>query len=117
MKLLHRQPGSVNLMKSQTPLFTAVLTLERGYREEEFEWHENHDHLFQIIEGATMYEIGGSPRNGRRTGPGEWRAPDSKGAISVPLKKGDILLIPRGTPHRQTTLEMVSFMLISPVAS
>ena len=117
MKCLHQKPGSTNLMNSRTSLFTAILTVERGYSEEEFEWHENHDHLFQIIDGATIYEIGGSPRNARRTEPGEWRAPDSKGAIAVPLTKGDMLLIPRGTPHRQKTLEMVTFMLISPMGA
>jgi mannose-6-phosphate isomerase-like protein (cupin superfamily) len=30
------------------------------------------------------------------------------------LKKGDMLTIPRGTPHRRTTAESVTLLLISP---
>jgi len=114
IEALRKRPGNTNLVDSTTLPFTAVLAVEAGYREKEFEWHENYDHVFQILDGTTVYEIGGTPKDGRSTGSGEWRASDSEGAVAVKLNKGDMLVIPRGTPHRQSTAETVTFMLISP---
>lgn len=114
VEALRRRPGNASLLDSTTLPFTVVLAVEAGYREKQFEWHENYDHVFHILDGTTVYEIGGTPKGGRSTGPGEWRAADSEGAVAVNLNKGDMLVIPRGTPHRQSTPETVTFMLISP---
>jgi mannose-6-phosphate isomerase-like protein (cupin superfamily) len=35
----------------------------------------------------------------------------------VTLNKGDIITIPRGTPHRRTTTASVTFLLLSPTGS
>ena len=45
--------------------------------------------------------------------PGEWLAKECEGARKVVLKKGDMLLIPRNTPHKRSTAGTVTFMLIS----
>jgi mannose-6-phosphate isomerase-like protein (cupin superfamily) len=47
-------------------------------------------------------------------GPGEWHAPESDGATTLTLKKGDMLIVPRGTPHKQSTEKSVTFYHISP---
>jgi mannose-6-phosphate isomerase-like protein (cupin superfamily) len=114
IEALRKRPGNTNLVDSTTLSFTIVVAVEAGYREKQFEWHENYDHVFHILDGTTIYEIGGTPKDGRSAGPGEWRATDSEGAITVKLNKGDMLVIPRRTPHRQSTPETVTFMLISP---
>jgi|ERR1017187_5988644 quercetin dioxygenase-like cupin family protein len=93
---------------------TASLVNEAVYQEKEFEWHEAKDHIFIGLRGETVYEIGGSPTLPYRISSEEWRAPASKGAVSVTLKPGDMLTIPRGTPHRQSTDRAASFLLISP---
>jgi quercetin dioxygenase-like cupin family protein len=80
----------------------------------EFEWHEGRDHIVQIIDGSTLYEVGGTPKGGRNTKPGEWLAPTSTGSKSILLGKGDILVLPRGTPHKRSTEDAVTFYLISP---
>ena len=111
---LRKRPGNRTLVDSKALPFTVVVAVEAGYREKQFEWHENYDHVFHILDGTTVYEIGGMPKDGRSTGPGEWRAAVSEGAVAGKLNKGDMLVIPRGTPHRQSTPETVTFMLISP---
>ena len=63
--------------------------------------------------GKTVYELGGTPENGHSTKPGEWLAPTSQGAKTVTLKKGDVLVIPRNTPHKRSTVGSVTFYLIS----
>ncbi|HEY1766939.1 MAG TPA: twin-arginine translocation signal domain-containing protein [Terracidiphilus sp.] len=104
-------PGNKNLVGYKG--LTVVLTTEKMKSGKEFEWHEGRDHVFHILEGSTVYEIGGTPKNGHSTGPGEWLAPESEGATTYTLNKGDMLVIRRGTAHKRTTKESVTFMLIS----
>jgi mannose-6-phosphate isomerase-like protein (cupin superfamily) len=103
--------GSKNLVTSPATLM--VISEETKKAGKEFEWHETRDHVFQVLDGATKYEVGGTPKGGHQTKPGEWLAPESEGAKVVELKKGDFLFIPRGTPHKRTTEGSVSLLLIS----
>jgi mannose-6-phosphate isomerase-like protein (cupin superfamily) len=114
VKSLATKGGNHNLV-DQTAGFpnAVVLSTEIAKSAKEFEWHEGHDHIFVILDGATVYELGGTPKNGRNTKPGEWLAPDAEGATKVALKKGDILTIPRGVLHRRSTSGSVTFVLIS----
>ncbi len=116
-KALHAAPGDKSLVKSDALPFTMVLTTETAKSAKEFEWHEGRDHILQILEGTTVYEVGGTPKNGRNTKPGEWLAPISEGATKVTLKKGDTLVIPRNTPHKRSTSGSVTFTLISPMGA
>jgi mannose-6-phosphate isomerase-like protein (cupin superfamily) len=109
--------GNNNLVDARTMPCTVVLTTEVAKSAKEFEWHEGRDHLLQILEGTTVYEVGGTPNDGRNTKPGEWLAPAAVGAATLTLKKGDMLVIPRGTPHRRSTAESVTFLLISPMGT
>ncbi|MFP5211283.1 MAG: cupin domain-containing protein [Acidobacteriota bacterium] len=111
LKALEAAPGNNNLVTD--PGVVVILTVEKDKSAKEFEWHEHRDHIFQIHEGSTVYELGGTPKNGRNIRPGEWLAPESDGAQKVTLHKGDMLLVPRGTPHRRTTHGSVTLTLIS----
>jgi mannose-6-phosphate isomerase-like protein (cupin superfamily) len=113
LKSLQAAPGSKQLVGSKTSPFTVVVGVETKKGAKEFEYHEHRDHIFQVLEGTTQYELGGTPQKPRTTGPGEWLAPGSEGSTSFTLHKGDMLVIPRGTPHKRTTTESVSFTLIS----
>lgn len=113
IEALEAKPG--NKMLSSERNFTMVLTSEKNAAAKEFEWHEHRDHIFYIYEGSTIYELGGTPQKAHRTRPGEWLAPASEGAAKVTLQKGDYLVIPRGTPHKRTTPESVTFMLTAPM--
>jgi mannose-6-phosphate isomerase-like protein (cupin superfamily) len=115
MKALEAKPGNDNLFASKE--FTVVLSTETAKSAKEFEWHENRDHVLLILDGSTVYEVGGTPKDGRNTKPGEWLAPAAEGATTLTLKKGDMLVIPRGTLHKRSTAESVTFFLISPMGS
>ena len=117
-KALHEKPGNNNLVMQAAGFPCAVvMTTEAHASAKEFEWHEGRDHVVQIIDGSTLYEIGGTPKNGRNTKPGEWLAPVSEGSKSMLLGKGDMLVIPRGTPHKRSTVDSVTFYLISSYGS
>jgi quercetin dioxygenase-like cupin family protein len=112
-KKVQATPGNDNLFANAALPLTIVMTTEEKKAGKEFEYHEGRDHIFQILEGSTSYELGGTPQNARNTKPGEWLAPASQGAATVKLHKGDMLVIPRGTPHKRTTADSVTFILIS----
>jgi mannose-6-phosphate isomerase-like protein (cupin superfamily) len=109
---IQANPGTNTLVDEIT--FTVALTVEKNKVPKEFEWHEGRDHIFQILDGSTVIEVGGTPKNAHSTKPGEWLAPDSENAVKLTLNKGDMLVIARGVPHRRTTAGSVTFMLISP---
>src|SRR5580698_9188423 len=103
IRTLQVKPGNENLYVSQKLPFTVVLTTEEKKSAKEFEYHEGRDHIFHILDGSTKYELGGTPKDPHSPKPGEWLAPASEGATTLTLNKGDMLVIPRGTPHKRST--------------
>lgn len=91
-----------------------ALTTETAFEAKEYEWHEYRDHIFYILDGSTMLEVGGTPGGTHKLRPGEWLAPTSAGAAKVTLNQGDMLIIPRGTVHKRTTTGHATFFLIAP---
>ena len=112
MKALDASPGNNNLVEGKN--FTVVLTVETAKSAKEFEWHEGRDHILLVLDGETVYQVGGTPNGAHSIGPGEWHAPEAEGATTLTLKKGDMLVIPRGTLHKRSTAQTVTFFLISP---
>jgi mannose-6-phosphate isomerase-like protein (cupin superfamily) len=110
----HTHLGEHYLYQPNSFPLSIAMTTQETHSAGEFEYHEGRDHIFLILEGATKFEVGGKPRDARNTKPGEWLAPASEGATVFEVKKGDMLVIPRGTPHRQSTEREVTWMLISP---
>jgi mannose-6-phosphate isomerase-like protein (cupin superfamily) len=111
LKAVQANHGTKNLLTSPGTL--VILNEETKKAAKEFEWHATRDHVFQVLDGETKYELGGTPKGAHETKPGEWLAPESEGAKTVILKKGDYLFVPRMTPHKRTTDGSVSLLLIS----
>jgi mannose-6-phosphate isomerase-like protein (cupin superfamily) len=111
-KIVRANPGNKTLYQGSN--LAIVMTSEAAKSGAEFEWHESRDHIFRILDGATTYELGGTPQNAHSPRPGEWLAPASNGATTVELRAGDVLVVRRGTPHKRTTKERVTLVLISP---
>jgi quercetin dioxygenase-like cupin family protein len=91
-----------------------ALTTETAFQAKEYEWHEYRDHIFYVLDGTTSLEVGGTPGGTHKLRPGEWLAPTCTGAATVAVNKGDMLIIPRGTPHKRTTTGHATFFLIAP---
>jgi hypothetical protein len=114
MKALDAKPGDNRLYTSTAIPVQIILTTEKHKSAAEFEWHEGRDHIVQIIDGSTLYEVGGTPTGTKvMPGTGEWHATGSTGSKSILMMKGDMLVIPRGTLHKRSTEDSVTFMLIS----
>ena len=112
-KAVQAKPGNNNLATLKET--TVVMTTEVAHAAREFEWHQQRDHIIQILDGSTLYELAGTPKgtHGNNGKAGEFLAPESEAPTKITLNKGDMLTIPRGTPHRRTTTGSVTFLLIS----
>jgi quercetin dioxygenase-like cupin family protein len=113
IKALDAKPGDNRLYDSKSIPEQIILTVEKHKSATEFEWHEGRDHLLYVLDGSTLYEVGGTPTGTKVMGPGEWHATGSTGSKSIVLAKGDMLLIPRGTLHKRSTEDSVTFLLVS----
>jgi len=77
------------------------------------EVHDAAEDVFLILEGTAIFVLGGKLDSPQETQPGEWRAPGIAGGKEFRVNKGDILIVPRGTPHRRITAGLdVTLMLI-----
>jgi mannose-6-phosphate isomerase-like protein (cupin superfamily) len=63
------------------------------------EIHEKETDIFYVIDGSATIIVGGTAVESRQTRPGQLTAKDIQGGESHDLKKGDVLVIPAGTPH------------------
>ena len=48
--------------------------------------------------------MGGTLEAPREVEPGEWRGPHIVGGRQYEVKKGDLIIVPRGTPHQRSTI-------------
>ena len=115
IKAMHDGPVNNTIVTDKN--FTIILTVEIAKNAPEFEYHEGRDHVLYILDGTTVYEVGGTPKGAHSTRPGEWLAPESEGAATYKMKKGDMLVLPRGTPHKRLTEGSVTLLLVSPMGA
>jgi mannose-6-phosphate isomerase-like protein (cupin superfamily) len=63
------------------------------------EVHRDETDIFYVMEGSATFVTGGTVTDGRSTGPGQIRGSGIHGGQSHTLSKGDVIVIPKGTPH------------------
>ena len=63
------------------------------------EIHEKETDIFYVMDGSATIVVGGTAVEPRQTRPGQMTAKDIQDGQSYNLKKGDVLVIPAGTPH------------------
>ncbi len=113
LKEVQSSHGVKTLLTPKGTDVTMMINEESGKAAKECEYHAKRDHVFQVLDGETTYQLGGTPKSPREIKPGEFLAPDADGYKTFLLKKGDYLLVPRMTPHRRITQGSVSLLLIS----
>ena len=68
------------------------------------EAHDKADDIYYVVEGSATLTIGGRLDEPKEIQPGEWRGPRIIGGQTVEAKKGDLIMVPRGTPHQRSTM-------------
>ncbi len=69
----------------------------------EAEVHDRADDVYYILEGKATLMLGGTLDAPREISPGEWRSKTVTGNQTIEVAKGDLIIVPRGTPHRRST--------------
>jgi mannose-6-phosphate isomerase-like protein (cupin superfamily) len=68
------------------------------------ELHDASDDVYYVLEGTATLTLGGKlDAAAREVEPGEWRG-KIVGGQNVEIKKGDLIIVPRGTPHERNTV-------------
>ena len=66
------------------------------------EVHDASDDIYYVLEGEATLMLGGTLVEPNEISPGEWRAKTATGGETVRIKKGDLVVVPRGTRHQRT---------------
>lgn len=68
------------------------------------EVHDLSDDIYYVLRGTATLMLGGTLVDASEISPGEWRAKTAIGGRSVLIKKGDLVIVPRGTRHQRTVV-------------
>jgi mannose-6-phosphate isomerase-like protein (cupin superfamily) len=63
------------------------------------ELHVKETDVFHVLEGEATFVTGGTMVGVKETGPGQQLGTDIQGGQTHHLTKGDVIVIPAGTPH------------------
>lgn len=103
-KTLEKQPG--NKAEDIVPLAGVqmrVAVFHDEKREGDMnELHDSSDDIYYVLDGEATLMLGGTLDNPNEVSPGEWRAKTATGGQAVTIKKGDLIVVPRGTRHQRT---------------
>lgn len=67
------------------------------------ELHDASDDVYYVLEGGATLVLGGRLDSPKEAEPGEWRSPRIIDGKTYEIKKGDLVVVPRGTPHQRST--------------
>ena len=114
MKTLEKKPGNTNedvVPPAGVQMRVAVFHDEK--RENDLiEVHDTADDIYYVIDGTATLLLGGSLIAANEISPGEWRSKTSTGGEKVSIKKGDLIVVPRGTPHQRTATGKTFSMIL-----
>jgi glc operon protein GlcG len=63
------------------------------------EVHEQDADIIYVLDGSAVFVTGGEIVGGKTIAPGEIRGTDVKGGETRTISKGDVIIVPAGTPH------------------
>jgi mannose-6-phosphate isomerase-like protein (cupin superfamily) len=76
------------------------------------ELHDDSDDVYYVLSGAARLTLGGRLENPREVSAGEWRGTGIIDGRTFTIKKGDLIVVPRGTPHHRINAKGKEFSLI-----
>lgn len=76
------------------------------------EVHDAADDVFYVLEGSAELTLGGKLENPKEGATGEWKSDKIIGGTTYAIKKGDLIVVPRGTPHQRINSKGKTFSLL-----
>jgi mannose-6-phosphate isomerase-like protein (cupin superfamily) len=78
----------------------------------EAELHDASDDVYYVLSGSAQLTLGGTLENPREATPGEWKSAKIVGGETFTITRGDLIVVPRGTPHQRVNTKGQEFSLI-----
>ncbi len=114
-KTLEQKPGNTNedvAAAAGTQMRVAIFHDEKRVNDN-VEVHDGSDDIYYVLKGTATLMLGGTLDTPNEISPGEWRSKSATGTQKVEVKKGDLVVVPRGTVHqRRVTGKGFSMVLI-----
>ncbi len=118
-KTLEAKPGNTNedvVAAAGSQMRVAVFHDEKRV-DDNVEVHDASDDIYYVLNGTATLMLGGSLDAPKEVSPGEWRSKSATGGQKVVIKKGDLIVVPRGTPHQRTVTDKTFSMILVKVFS
>ncbi|MET0624009.1 MAG: hypothetical protein ABW250_13575 [Pyrinomonadaceae bacterium] len=100
---LHPENKTEELIGGEGMELRVAIQHEAGRPAAAAEIHDASDDVYYVLEGTATLTLGGRLEAPKEIEPGEWRGPRIEGGKNFDVKKGDLVIVPRGTPHMRST--------------
>ena len=100
---LHPENKTEELIDSAGMQLRVAVQHEKNKTGAAAELHDASDDVYYVLAGSATLTLGGKLDAPKETDPGEWRSPRIVDGKTVEIKKGDLVVVPRGTPHQRST--------------
>ncbi len=104
VKKLHPENKVEELIGGEGMELRVAVQHEAGKAAAAAEIHDASDDVYYVLEGTATLTLGGKLESPKEVEPGEWRGPRIAGGQNFDVKKGDLIVVPRGTPHMRSTV-------------
>ena len=102
-KTLHSDNKTSELIDSGGMQLRVAVQHEKNRAGAAAELHDASDDVYYVLDGSATLVLGGKLESPKEADPGEWRSPRIIDGKTVEIKKGDLVIVPRGTPHQRST--------------
>ena len=102
-KSLQSENKTSELIDSAGMQFRVAVQHERNRSGVAAELHDASDDVYYVLDGSATLVLGGKLEDPKETDPGEWRSSRILDGKTIEIKKGDLVIVPRGTPHQRST--------------
>ena len=103
-KELERQNGNQNrdIVAAKGVQMRVAIFHDEKRENDMFEVHDSSDDIYYVLDGKATLALGGELVGANEISPGEWRSKTVSGGNPFEVKKGDLIVVPRGTVHQRT---------------
>ena len=111
-KKLHSDNKTEELIDSAGMQLRVAVQHEKNKTGAAAELHDASDDVYYVLDGSATLVLGGKLEAPKETDPGEWRSPRIVDGKTIEIKKGDLVVVPRGTPHQRSTANQDFTMIL-----
>lgn len=103
-KELEKQSGNVNrdIVPAKGVQMRVAVFHDEKREGDLYEVHDTSDDIYYVLDGKATLSLGGELTEANEISPGEWRSKTVSGGNLFEIKKGDLIVVPRGTVHQRT---------------